>query len=52
VKWILSKKFLCFGKEKHVLMGYTDANLAGDIDSPKPTFGYLATFAGGGVLAI
>ena len=53
VKWILrylrgtSKRCLCFGKGKHVLEGYTDADLAGDIDSRKSTSGYLTTFAGG-----
>ncbi|KAK6925127.1 Transcription termination factor, mitochondrial/chloroplastic [Dillenia turbinata] len=26
-------KLLCFGIEKHVLVGYTDADIAGDIDS-------------------
>ena len=52
VKWILrylrgtSKRCLCFGKGKPVLEGYTDADLADDIDSRKSTSGYLTTFAG------
>lgn len=55
VKWILrylrgtSKRCLCFGKGKPVLEGYTDADLAGDIDSKKSTSGYLTTFTGGAV---
>ena len=55
VKWILrylrgtTKKCLCFGKGKPMLMGYKDADLAGDIDSRKSTSGYLTTFAGGAV---
>jgi len=40
---------LCFGKENPVLVGYTDADLAGDIDSQKSTSGYLTTFVGGAV---
>ena len=52
VKWILrylrgtTKKCLCFGKENPVLVGCTDVDLAGDIDSWKSTSGYLTTFAG------
>ncbi|KAE8695044.1 Calcium sensing receptor [Hibiscus syriacus] len=52
-KWILrylrgtSKRCLCFGKGKHVLEEYTDANLASDIDLRKSTSGYITTFAGG-----
>ncbi|PKI56508.1 hypothetical protein CRG98_023146 [Punica granatum] len=30
-------------------MGYTDANMTGDIDSRKSTSGYLMTFAGGAI---
>jgi len=39
IKWILrylkgtTKKCLCFSKKNFVLVGYTDADLAGDIDS-------------------
>lgn len=55
VKWILrylkgtSKLCLCFGSAKPVLEGYTDADMAGDVDSRKSTSGYLFTFAGGAV---
>lgn len=55
VKWIFrylrgtSKLCLCFGDDKPVLVGYTDADMAGDIDSRKSTSGYLITFAGGAV---
>ena len=55
VKWILrylrgtSKRCLCFGRGKPVLEGYTNADLAGDIDSRKSTSGYLTTFAGGAI---
>ncbi|MCF8701909.1 Ty1/Copia family ribonuclease HI [Corynebacterium sp. MC-10] len=55
VKWILrylrgtSKICLCFGEAKPVLVGYTDVDLAGDVDSRKSTSGYLITFAGGAV---
>lgn len=50
MKWILrylrgtSKTCLCFGTDKHVLVGCTDADMAGDVDSQKSTFGYLITF--------
>lgn len=37
------------GAFKVNLDGYTDADMAGDIDSRKPTSGYLMTFAGGAV---
>lgn len=53
VKWILrylrgtSKMCLCFGKGKSMLDGFTDADMAGDVDSRKSTSGYLMTFAGG-----
>jgi len=55
VKWIMrylcgtSSLKLCFGSEKHVLVGYTDSTMAGDIDSRRSTSDYLITF-GGGVL--
>ena len=32
-----------------MLVGYTDADMAGDVDSRKSTSGYLITFAGGAV---
>ena len=55
VKWIFrylrrtSKLCLSFGREKLVLEGYTDADMAGDLDGRKSTSGYLFTFAGGAV---
>ena len=55
VKWILkylkgtSKTCLCFGTDKPVLVGCTDADMVGDVDSRKSTStsGYLITFSGG-----
>ena len=38
---------LCFGKGEPILDGFTDSDMAGDIDSRKSTFSYLITFAGG-----
>jgi hypothetical protein len=55
VKWILrylrgtSKMSLCFGSREPELIGYTDADMAGDIDSRKSTSGFLITFSGGAV---
>jgi len=55
VKWILrylrgtSKMSLCYGGEKPLLIGYTDSDMAGDMDSRKSTSGYLINFAGGAV---
>ncbi|VVA10754.1 PREDICTED: Retrovirus-related Pol poly from [Prunus dulcis] len=55
VKWILrylrgtSKMSLCFGGGKPELIGYTDADMAGDLDSRKSTSGYLITFSRGAV---
>ena len=55
VKWILrylqgnSKLILCFGKGEPILDGFTDSDMAGDIDSRKSTSGYLITFAVGAV---
>ena len=40
---------LCFGDGKPTLDGFTDFDMAGDIDSRKSTSGYLMTFAGGAV---
>lgn len=37
---------LCFGNGKTMLDGYTDADIAGDLDNRKSTSGYLMTFAG------
>ena len=53
VKWILrylqgtSKMSLCFGKGEPIIDGFTDSDMAGDVDSRKSTAGYLITFAGG-----
>ena len=55
VKWILkylrgtSKLCLSFGKEKPVLEGYTDADMAGDLDGRKSTSSYFFTFVGGAI---
>ncbi len=40
---------LSFGCEKPMLVGYTDADMAGDVDTRRSTSGYLITFAGGAV---
>ena len=37
---------LCFGDNKPMLVGYTDADMPGDVDSRKSTSGYPITFAG------
>ena len=53
MKWILrylrgtSKTCLCFGTDKLVLVGCTDADMEGDVDSRKFTFGYLIIFSRG-----
>lgn len=55
MKWIIrylrgtSNLKLNFGIEKFELVGYTDSDLAGDIDTRKSTSGYLISFAGGAV---
>ncbi|CAA0827424.1 Uncharacterized mitochondrial protein AtMg00810 [Striga hermonthica] len=55
VKWILrylrgsANKSLSFGKGNQVLEGYTDADMAGDLDSRKSTLGFVFTFAEGAV---
>eukprot|EP00253_Pinus_taeda_P032649 PITA_32649 len=52
VKWILrylkgtSHYCLCFDHDETMLEGFTDANMAGDMDTRKSTIGYLYTFAG------
>lgn len=40
---------LSFGNEKPILAGYTDADMAGDVDARKSTSGSLITFSGGAV---
>ncbi|CAH9088439.1 unnamed protein product [Cuscuta epithymum] len=55
VKWIFrylrgtSKLCLCYGGGKLVLEGYTDADMAGDLDSRKSTSGYVFTLSGGAI---
>ena len=55
IKWIFkylrasSKYCLSFGSFKPVLEGYTDADMAGDLDGRKSNSGYLSTFARGAV---
>ena len=55
VKWIFrylrgsSKVCLSFGGGPPMLTGYTDADMARDIDTRKSTSGYVLTFAGGAV---
>ncbi|CAL1392755.1 unnamed protein product [Linum trigynum] len=55
VKWILrylrgsSKMSLCFGDGEPVLVRYTDADMAGDVDSRRSTSGYLITLSGGAI---
>lgn len=55
VKWIMrylrgtSKMSICFGSEKPTIVAYTDADMAGDVDSRKSTSGYLVTYSGGAV---
>ncbi|RDX72140.1 hypothetical protein CR513_48417, partial [Mucuna pruriens] len=53
VKWILrylhgsSDLRLCFGGDKPTFVGYSDSDMAGDIDLRKSALGYLIKFAGG-----
>ena len=55
VKWILrylketSKMCLCFGRAEPILEGFTDVDMAGDLDGRKSTLGFLFTFAGGAI---
>ena len=55
VKWILRylrgtvNVMLCFGDDKPTVVGYSDSDMAGDIDSRKSTSGYMIKFAGGAV---
>ncbi|WJZ95088.1 hypothetical protein VitviT2T_013882 [Vitis vinifera] len=55
VKWIMrylrgtSKLKLTFGSGKPVLVGYTDSDMAGDVDNRRSTSGDLMTFSGGAV---
>jgi hypothetical protein len=53
VKWIMrylrgtSKLSLSFGSGKPMLVGYTNSDMAGDVDTRKSPLGYLITFSGG-----
>ena len=55
VKWILrylrgsTNLKLCFGSSEPVLVAYTDADMAGDVNRSKSTSGYLITYAWGAV---
>ncbi|KAF3661587.1 hypothetical protein FXO38_11598 [Capsicum annuum] len=55
VKWIMrylcgtSSMSLCFGTRKPILCGFTDSDMASDLDTHKSTSGYLVTFTGGAV---
>ena len=55
MKWILrylrgsTNIKLCFGSSEPVLVAYTDADMAGDVDNRKSISGYLITYAGGAV---
>lgn len=55
IKWILkylrgtSKVCLRFGDGKPILCGYTDADMAGDVDNRKSTSWYMMIFVGGAV---
>lgn len=40
---------LCFGGANPILEGYTDSDMAGDLDGRKSTSGFLFTFAEGAV---
>jgi len=40
---------LCFEGFDPILKGYTDADMAGDLDNKKSTTGYLFTFSGGAI---
>ena len=52
MKWILrylrgtSRTCLCFGSNKPILKGYSDADMASDLDSRNSTLGFLMTFVG------
>ena len=40
---------ICFGGKELTLVGYTDLDMAGDLDSSKSTSGFLFTYAGGAI---
>ena len=53
IKWILrylrgtTRDCLCFKGSDPILKGYTNADMAGDLDNRKSTTGYLFIFSGG-----
>ena len=55
VKWILrylkgtTKTCLCFGGSNAVLEGFTNADMAGDLDNIKSISGFVFTFSGGAI---
>ncbi|MCO5562957.1 hypothetical protein L7F22_016593 [Adiantum nelumboides] len=51
LRYLASTKDKCisFGKSKLSVVGYTDADFAGDLDRRRSTGGYLYTFAGGAI---
>ena len=55
VKWILrylrrsSDECLCFGASNPILKGYTDSDMAGDLNNRKCTSECLFTFSGGAI---
>ena len=55
VKWILgylrgtTRDCMCFKGSDPILKGYTNADMAGDLDNRKSTTGYLFTFSGGAI---
>ena len=40
---------ICFGRKEACVMGYTDADYAGDLDKRRSTSGYVFEFTGGAV---
>ena len=52
MKWILRylrgnlDECLCFGASNPILKGYTDSDMAGDLDNRKSTTEYLFIFSG------
>ena len=55
IKWILRylrgtvNMMLCFSDDKPTVVGYSDLDMAGDIDSKKSTSSYMIKFEGGAV---